>query len=586
MKTYKFYFLFLAMLLTMPMTVSAENEERTHPSGVVVSPSLNIDSLIQVAEQGDAEAQKNLGFEYGLEKKYTEAAKWYLKAAEQGDAEAQKELGDLYFYKDYGQQNYAEAAKWYGKAAEQGESGAQERLGYLYAKGKGVKQDYAEAAKWYRKAAEQGYTSAQEDLGDLYAEGKGVKQDYTEAAKWYQKAANDEFFGGFAQEKLGNLYAEGKGVKQDYAEAAKWYSKAAEQYSTAQIKLGICYATGKGVEQNLSKATSLIFKGLKEPLGLSRFLAVIMVILLIPIILAIFIYKKYRKEGFKKSQAIIILFILLLGLIPTMLFAFLIGFLTKSVGLSLLDYGDYFKLACVPIALLLICSFIIMLLTKQWKKSPKTSSISSECENDTSEDTLIDGKKGHKIKINIATGHIISLAVGALAFLVGILYYWFVTKALGHEPLSRLTDLVNSGSREEATSIIINLLILIVALILGLMVMPLLHRLVWGWRNTSSRMDWKNMVIATYCNKPLKKSQYIKGAIAPFFILGLLPLLVSPFVNSIGMCLFGIVFIGTTAPNFMYVWKLRKEPRDCMIQDIKGEYACFVLDKEQPTDNE
>ena len=94
------------------------------------------------------------------------------------------------------------------------------------------------------------------------------------------------------------------------------------------------------------------------------------------------------------------------------------------------------------------------------------------------------------------------------------------------------------------------------------------------------------MVLSTYCNKLLKKSQYIKGVIAPFFVLGLLPLLISPFINSIGMCLFGIVFISSTAANFMYIWKLRNEPRNCMIMDIKGEHACFVLDEEQPADNE
>ncbi len=52
------------------------------------------------------------------------------------------------------------------------------------------------------------------------------------------------------------------------------------------------------------------------------------------------------------------------------------------------------------------------------------------------------------------------------------------------------------------------------------------------------------------------------------------------------MCLFGIVFISSTSSNFMYIWKLRNEPRNCMIMDIKGEHACFVLDEEQPADNE
>ena len=49
------------------------------------------------AEQGDAEAQFNLGFCYedgrGVEKDYSHAVKWYRKAAEQNYAPAQLNLG-------------------------------------------------------------------------------------------------------------------------------------------------------------------------------------------------------------------------------------------------------------------------------------------------------------------------------------------------------------------------------------------------------------------------------------------------------------------------------------------------------------
>ena len=48
------------------------------------------------AEQGNAEAQYNLGYCYvfgeGVDQDYAEAVKWYRKAAEQGHAKAQKAL--------------------------------------------------------------------------------------------------------------------------------------------------------------------------------------------------------------------------------------------------------------------------------------------------------------------------------------------------------------------------------------------------------------------------------------------------------------------------------------------------------------
>jgi len=51
------------------------------------------------------------------------AIKWYLKAAEQGNADAQNNLGLMY---------QTEAIKWYLKAAEQGNTGAQFNLGLMY----------------------------------------------------------------------------------------------------------------------------------------------------------------------------------------------------------------------------------------------------------------------------------------------------------------------------------------------------------------------------------------------------------------------------------------------------------------------
>ena len=60
----------------------------------------NISEYIKLAEQGDAEAQHNLGLcyinGYGVQQSYEEAAKWFRKAAEQGNASAQYDLGLCY----------------------------------------------------------------------------------------------------------------------------------------------------------------------------------------------------------------------------------------------------------------------------------------------------------------------------------------------------------------------------------------------------------------------------------------------------------------------------------------------------------
>jgi uncharacterized protein len=76
--------------------------------------------------------------------------------AEQGDAEAQYNLGMLYYEGHGVRQEYATARHWWEQAATQGNAWAQHRLGVLYQKGRGVPQDDATAREWFEKAAAQG----------------------------------------------------------------------------------------------------------------------------------------------------------------------------------------------------------------------------------------------------------------------------------------------------------------------------------------------------------------------------------------------------------------------------------------------
>jgi TPR repeat protein len=99
---------------------------------------------------------------------YATALRLLRPLAEQGDAQAQYNLGVLY---DNGQgvpQDDAEAVKWYRKAAGQGEARSQNNLANMYATGQGVPQNYAEAVNWFRKAAVQGNAPSQFSLGLFY----------------------------------------------------------------------------------------------------------------------------------------------------------------------------------------------------------------------------------------------------------------------------------------------------------------------------------------------------------------------------------------------------------------------------------
>ena len=149
------------------------------------------------------------------------------RQAEQGDAEAQNNLGLMYYTGRGVPQDYQEAGSWFRKAAEQGFAEAQYFLGNIYAEGLGVPRNYQEAESWFRKVAEQGFARAQHYLGRMYTEGWGVPQDYQEAVSWYRKSAEQGF--AFAQYYLGLMYVKGEGVPQDDVQAHKWLNLAASR---------------------------------------------------------------------------------------------------------------------------------------------------------------------------------------------------------------------------------------------------------------------------------------------------------------------------------------------------------------------
>jgi TPR repeat protein len=111
----------------------------------------------------------------------------YRKAAEQGEAEAQFQLGLMYERGTEVTKDEQQALKWIRKAAEQGLADAQNQLGIMYYKS--VTLDDKEAIKWFRKSAEQGLAQAQFYLGMMYRLGEGVTQDEQQALEWFRKAA-------------------------------------------------------------------------------------------------------------------------------------------------------------------------------------------------------------------------------------------------------------------------------------------------------------------------------------------------------------------------------------------------------------
>ena len=121
------------------------------------------------------------------EKLTAEELEYYEQVAQQGNAEAQKNLGIMYVEGDRVEQNYQKAIEYFEQAVQQGNAEAQKNLGIMYEVGLGVEQNYQKAIEYYEQAAQQGNINAQCCLGFMYYNGLGVDIDRDKALEIYKK---------------------------------------------------------------------------------------------------------------------------------------------------------------------------------------------------------------------------------------------------------------------------------------------------------------------------------------------------------------------------------------------------------------
>ncbi|QTL38205.1 sel1 repeat family protein [Pseudoalteromonas viridis] len=220
------------------------------------------------AEQGDANAQYNLGFMYvngkGVAQSDEKAVKYYRLAAEQADSDAQCNMGFMYLQGKGVAQSDEKAVEYYQLAAEQGNADAQCNMGFMYLQGKGVAQSDEKAVEYYQLAAEQGNARAQYSLGLMYRQGKGIAQSDEKAVEYYRLAA--EQGDADAQYNLSFMYERGKGVAQSDEKAVESYKLAAEYgHARALLNLAYCYFQGKGVDQSFTETKTLCEQVFKDP---------------------------------------------------------------------------------------------------------------------------------------------------------------------------------------------------------------------------------------------------------------------------------------------------------------------------------
>lgn len=285
----------------------------------------NLDTIIQRADKGEAQAQYELAIKYLNEPqpnlKLTDIADWLKQAAKQGHAKAQYELGKMYREGSGVPKNLIKAIDWFQKAAEQGFAKAQFHLGMahqmnalqleldslVYRKRDAYKDKInkirEQASRCCRLAypgiqqlAESGDAEAQFILSRMFASAYTTIKNKDKSREWRRKAIENfervAKSGSIeAQRSLGKIYSynpvndienirwytkavnQGDAISQyvlgvhykhakNYAKAISWFKKAAQQgHIEAQYELGDMYGT---VEEGYDKAVKWYTKAAEQ----------------------------------------------------------------------------------------------------------------------------------------------------------------------------------------------------------------------------------------------------------------------------------------------------------------------------------
>lgn len=130
------------------------------------------------AENGDADAQNNLGTLFWMEQKWEDAARWYRKAALSGDASSQFEIGSL-IYEGNIEGDLDEMVRCFFYASETCWL-ARFMMGECYRFGRGLAQSYEKAMIWF-VMGELESISQERRLESCYAFFNAAPSEYVQA---------------------------------------------------------------------------------------------------------------------------------------------------------------------------------------------------------------------------------------------------------------------------------------------------------------------------------------------------------------------------------------------------------------------
>ena len=116
----------------------------------------------------------------------------------------------------------------------------------------------------------------------------------------------------------------------------------------------------------------------------------------------------------------------------------------------------------------------------------------------------------------------------------------------------------------------------------------LIHGITWmivakcKWSDIKFGVMWKKFCTPyCHCKISMTVSQYRLALLMPFFVLGVLPTLLSLVVGSSLLLFYGILGIVGAMGDIMMAWLLRKESSIAKIYDHPSAAAFFLFDTDE-----
>ena len=191
--------------------------------------------------------------------------------------------------------------------------------------------------------------------------------------------------------------------------------------------------------------------------------------------------------------------------------------------------------------------------------------------------------KGRKISIDVLKINLIAIVSFCVVTFVLALSFFMIWNG----KLNIMDKIHTFYNTHSLTEIGISMIIVSIMPLIGMIVYMLIQGVTWacyaknGWKDISFGAK-KLLVIYCRCNELMSVRAYQMGCIMPVMILAVIPTIVSLFVGSILLLVWGIIFISSACQDIWMVWKLNKEDKNASVIDIfsDDEAGVYILDED------